>query len=83
MKIQIQPVQVFPETATQLELTGAKIRRLSSEGDAHLFWRLLSADNKILTTGVVSISNSEYQEWQDDDPYLMDLALQKLGLTSM
>jgi hypothetical protein len=32
--VQIQPVMIFPETATQLQLMGASVRRFGEGGDA-------------------------------------------------
>ena len=81
MKVQIQPVSVFPDTATQLELVGVNIRRLAADGQALIAWQLKDASDQPLKAGVVEISGAEYQGWNDDEPYLMDLTLTKLGLS--
>jgi len=81
MKVQIQPVAVFPDTATQLELVGVNIRRLSTNGYALVAWQLKDANDQPLKSGTVDVSGAEYQAWNDDEPYLLDLTLAKLGLT--
>ena len=81
MKVQIQPVVIFPDTATQLHLLHASIRNFSPDGFADLNWQLLSSTNEVLKSGVVVISGPEYEGWNDDQPYLMDILLQKLGLS--
>jgi hypothetical protein len=78
MKVRIQPVTIFPDTATYIELTGAQIRSFSS---AFITWSLLSEENLSLKSGAVEISGEEYQGWSDDDPYLVDLVVAKLNLT--
>lgn len=83
MKVQIQPVTIFPDTATQFEIIGVNIRRLASDGQAYLAWQLKSATDSQLTVGTLEITGAEYQGWNDDDPYLMDLALSRLGLTKV
>jgi len=80
MKVKIQPVSVFPDTATNFSLVGANIRRLAEGGFALLMWQLTDDSDRTLKTGVVEVSGADYQGWNDDDPYLMNLALSKLGL---
>jgi len=81
MKVQIQPISVFPGTATQLELVGVSIRRLAADGHATLTWQLKDSNGSPLKAGIVEIRGSDYQGWNDDDPYLTDLVLAKLGLS--
>ena len=69
MKVKIVPVQLFPNTATQLVLSGANVRRFGSEGSAVIMWQLLSAADSVLKTGVVELKNEDYQNWNDDEPY--------------
>lgn len=83
MKVQIQPVSIFPDTATQLELVGVNIRQLSTNGYALIAWQLKDEGDNSLKAGTVDISGAEYQGWNDDDPYLMNLVLAKLGLTKV
>lgn len=82
LKVQIQPVSVFPNTATQLEIVSATIRKFSPEGEAYIVWQLLDADNKVVASDAAHLSGSDYQEWNDDTPYLMNWLLGKLNLTS-
>ena len=81
MKVQIQPISVFPGTASQLELVGVNIRRFADEGQAILTWQLKDSNGSPLKTGIVEIKGADYQGWNSDDPYLVDLVLTKLGLT--
>jgi len=81
LKVQIQPVSVFPNTATQLEIVSATIRKFSSEGEAYIIWQLLDADDKVVASDAAQLSGSDYQDWNDDSPYLMNWLLSKLNLT--
>lgn len=81
MKAQIQPVTIFPDTATHLEIVGVNIRQLGASGFAILVWQLTNDSGAQLKTGSVDIVGSDYQGWNEDDPYLMDIVLAKLGLT--
>ena len=81
MKVQIQPVTVFPNTATQLEIVSASIRKFSSEGEAYIVWQLLDADNKVLTSDASELTGSDYQGWNDDFPYLMNWLVSRLNLS--
>ena len=80
MKIRIEPVSVFPFTATILQVTGANIRKFADGGEATISWQLLSDSDEVLSSGVVEISGEEYQGWNEDSPYLEDIVLEKLGL---
>lgn len=82
MKIRINPVSVFPSTATVLLIAGASIKKFADSGEATISWQLLSDDDEVLSNGIVELSGEEYQGWNDDSPYLEDLVLEKLGLTA-
>lgn len=82
LKVQIQPVQVFPNTATQLEIVSATIRKFASEGTAYVVWQMLDSENKVVASDATELSGNDYQGWNDDVPYLMNWLLGKLNLTS-
>jgi len=77
----INPVTVFPDTAVYFTLYNAAITHFGNNGTAILCWQLLDVNGKVLRQDALEISGAEYQGWNDDDPYLLDLALNKLGLT--
>lgn len=80
MKIRIQPVPVFPSTATVLQISGANIKKFAADGSATIMWQLLDDGDAVLTTGVVDITGSEYQGWNEDSPYLENIVLDRLNL---
>lgn len=80
--IQIQPVTIFPETATQLQLSGATVRSFGESGQAYITWQLLDSSGKSLKVGTEDLSGSDYQGWNDDLPYLTNWLLNRLGLTA-
>ena len=80
MKIRIEPVSVFPATATTLQVAAASIRKFADGGEASISWHLLSDSDEVLSSGVVEISGEEYQGWNEDSPYLENIVLEKLGL---
>jgi hypothetical protein len=82
MKVQIQPVQIFPNTATQLEIVGAHIRKFSEEGQAFIVWQLLDSSDNVLSSDATEISGNDYQNWNEDFPHLMNCLLRKLNLTA-
>lgn len=80
MKTTIKPVQVWPHTAVSLEVTAASIAELGVGGRALATWALLTATGDKVQSGSVEFSGSEYDAWGDDDAYLVDVCLGKLGL---
>lgn len=81
-RVQIQPVTVFPETATILELSGASVRKFGDNGSAMISWHLLDSSGKLLKSGVEEINGADYQGWNEDLPYLTNLLLSRLGLVA-
>ncbi len=79
--VNINPVTVFPDTAVYFVLQNAAVSSFGAEGRATLCWQLLNSNGSVLRQDLMEISGAEYQGWNDDDPYLVDLALSKLGLT--
>lgn len=82
MKIRINPISVFPSTATVLLIAGASIKKFSDNGEATISWQLLSDLDEVLSNGIVELTGEEYQGWNDDSPYIENIVLEKLGLTA-
>ena len=89
MDTNIQPVTIFPDTATKLRIDSARIVQLGAGGSAVIGWSLTCRvenstgqimDDKILKTGDVFIGGDEYDLWTADDSYILDVVMQKLGL---
>lgn len=81
--VQIQPVTIFPESATQLQLTGATVRRFGNEGTAFISWQLLDSSGNLLKNGVEELNGADYQGWNEDLPYLTNWLLNQLGLSAL
>ena len=48
---------------------------------ATVHYMLQNSDNVIVKSGIFAIDNSEYRLWADDDNYIYQIVLQKLGIT--
>lgn len=81
-KVQIQPITIFPETATILELSGASVRGFGDNGSAIVTWHLTDSSGKILKNGAEELNGSDYQGWNEDLPYLTNWLLNRLGLVA-
>ena len=81
MKAKIQPVTIFPDTANYISIVGASINSFGDSGSGTLVWQLSNDGGRPLKSGVLEISGADYQGWNDDLPYLLDLTIAKLGLT--
>lgn len=79
-KVKIQPVKIFPDEATQLEISGASVKKFGPEGEAFVFWSLKDSKGKILKSGAENLKGSDYQAWSDDLPYLTTWLINRLGL---
>ena len=74
----IQPVQVFPSTATVLWINNVNVQPGTS---ASYQWWLQSAERANLTTGTITLMGEAYAAWGTDDEYLYTYTAQQLGLT--
>ena len=81
--ILIQPVTIFPESATQLRLVGAAVKHFGDEGSAAISWQLLDSSGNLLKNGIEELSGADYQGWNDDLPYLTNWLLDRLGLSAL
>lgn len=87
MEIKIQPVTIFPDVAKKLKLDLVQVKRLGTEGEAIVAWSLLTEEDerygsgRVIKNGIVTLTGWEYNEWGSDDDYVLNLIVQKLGLT--
>jgi len=78
MHAKIQPVQVFPSTATVLFINNVTVQPGAS---ASYQWWLQTEERGNLTTGVLSLAGEAYAAWGTDDEYLYTFTAATLGLT--
>jgi hypothetical protein len=74
----IQPVTVFPSTATVLSIDNVNVQPGTS---ATYQWWLQDAERANLTTGTTTLMGEAYAAWGTDDEYLYTYTAQQLGLT--
>ena len=83
MQTKIIPVQMFPYSANILKVPAVQVRQLGEGGQAIASWQLFTEDNNQVQSGGVEISGAEYSAWGDDDSYILNLVVSKLGLTAV
>ena len=74
----IEPVEVFPSTATVLFINNVNVQPGTS---ASYQWWLQDAQRANLTTGTINLTGDAYSQWGTDDDYLYTYTAQQLGLT--
>ena len=74
----IQPVTVFPSTATVLWINNVNVQPGTS---ASYQWWLQDAERANLTTGTINLTGDAYAAWGNDDAYLYTYTAAQLGLT--
>jgi hypothetical protein len=74
----IEPVSVFPSTATVLFINNVNVQPGTS---ASYQWWLQSAERASLTTGTINLTGDAYAAWGTDDDYLYTYTAAQLGLT--
>ena len=74
----IEPVQVFPSTATVLWINNVNVQPGTS---ASYQWWLQNAERVNLTTGTINLTGDAYAAWGNDDAYLYTYTAAQLGLT--
>jgi len=74
----IEPVSVFPSTATVLYINNVNVQPGAS---ASYQWWLQSAERANLTTGTINLTGDAYAAWGTDDDYLYTYTATALGLT--
>jgi hypothetical protein len=74
----IEPVSVFPSTATVLWINNVNVQPGAS---ASYQWWLQDAQRANLTTGTINLTGDAYAAWGTDDAYLYTYTATALGLT--
>lgn len=74
----IEPVSVFPSTATVLYINNVNVQPGTS---ASYQWWLQSAERANLTTGTINLTGDAYAAWGTNDEYLYTYTAAQLGLT--
>ncbi len=74
----IEPVSVFPSTATVLWINNVNVQPGTS---ASYQWWLQNDTRGNLTTGTINLSGDAYAAWGTDDDYLYTYTAAQLGLT--
>ena len=74
----IEPVPVFPSTATVLSINNVNVQPGTS---AAFQWWLQSTERGNLTAGTINLEGAAYAAWGADDEYLYRYAAEALGLT--
>ncbi len=74
----IEPVTVFPSTATVLWINNVNVQPGAS---ASYQWWLQDAERANLTTGTINLTGDAYAAWGTDDDYLYTYTAAQLGLT--
>jgi hypothetical protein len=74
----IEPVSVFPSTATVLWINNVNVQPGAS---ASYQWWLQSAERANLTTNTINLTGDAYAAWGTDDDYLYTYTAAQLGLT--
>ncbi len=74
----IEPVSVFPSTATVLFINNVNVQPGTS---ASYQWWLQDAQRANLTTGTINLTGDAYAAWGTDDDYLYTYTAAQLGLT--
>lgn len=77
MAIEIKPVRVFPEYATQALFEQIIVTPRESVKGVYV---LLNEDGKQLVSGNVEMTHEQYVLWGTEDSYLEDCFLFNLGL---
>jgi hypothetical protein len=81
MKLQIQPIAFWQETATQFEIELVQIRNFGEGGSAIVVWNLLNDSNVNLKSGNLIIKDADYSAWGSDDAYLISKVAEILNIT--
>jgi hypothetical protein len=74
----IEPVSVFPSTATVLYINNVNVQPGTS---ASYQWWLQSVERANLTTGTINLTGDAYAAWGSNDEYLYTYTAAQLGLT--
>jgi hypothetical protein len=74
----IEPVSVYPSTATQLRVDDCLV---TLDTSVNVQWSLLDAQSKQLNVGRITLSGEDYADWGSDDNYVFNKIAEQLNLT--
>ena len=75
----IEPVTVFPSTATALWINNVNVQLGASA--SYQWWLKDAPEGANLTTGTINLTGAAYAAWGADDEYLYRFTAESLGLT--
>ena len=77
----IQPKEVtYVRHITRIDVKNGRV--MLNEGAEFEVW-MFSPENDLISIESISITGDEYAAWSDDDEYVYDLILQKLGMSAL
>jgi hypothetical protein len=80
MQVNVQPKDVITtRTINSIEIIETKVQLNTS---AKIVVRLLDENENLINIEVLTISDSDYTNWGNDDQYIIDYALTQLGLVA-
>jgi|688.fasta_scaffold601513_1 hypothetical protein len=80
MQVNVQPKDIVTtRTINSIEITETIVQLNTS---AKIVVKLLDENGSLINVEVLTISETEYTNWGNDDQYIIDYALTQLGLVS-
>jgi hypothetical protein len=80
MQVNVQPKDVITtRTINSIEIIETKVQLNTS---AKIVVRLLDENENLINIEVLTISDSDYTNWGNDDQYIIDYTLTQLGLVA-
>ena len=78
MQVNVQPKDIVTtRTINSIEITETIVQLNTS---AKIVVKLLDENESLINVEVLTISETEYTNWGNDDQYIIDYALTQLGL---
>lgn len=80
MQVNVQPKDIVTtRTINSIEIIETIVQLNTS---AKVVVKLLDENNSLINVEVLTISETEYTDWGNDDQYIIDWSLTQLGLIS-
>jgi hypothetical protein len=80
MQVNVQPKDIVTtRTINSIEITETIVQLNTS---AKIVVKLLDENGSLINVEVLTISETEYTNWGNDDQYIIDYVLTQLGLVS-
>jgi hypothetical protein len=71
----IVPIQI----PTNIVRFDVKLIKLELFSKAEFFVNSYDEDNKLIKTDIISLTPQEYQQWNSDDSFIVNLVAERLG----